>query len=149
MPPRALIPRCERCDADPATRCRRCGAPTCDEHAPVGGKRCAACEAEWQDGARSRRAVKQMFAPAAFVLGGGAVFGALLPLVAILPPLTGAVVVAALSTAIGILAAAGTHNLVDAAARAQFLRDHSRALPEARARIVHHPHHRALLPPHR
>jgi len=82
-----------------------------------------------------------MFAPAAFVLGGGAVFGALLPLVAILPPLTGALVVASLSTTIGVVAATGTNGLIDAAARAQFLRDHSRALPEARARIVHHGHH--------
>ena len=138
MAQRALDQRCERCDADPATRCRRCGAPVCSEHAPDAGRRCPACETEWQDAARSRRAIKHMFAPAAFVLGGGAVFGALLPLVAVLPPLTGAVVVAALSTAVGILASTGTNNLVDAAARAQFLRDHARALPEARARIVHH-----------
>jgi hypothetical protein len=104
---------------------------------PARGIRCAACEEEWTDGNTARRAVKHMFAPASFVLAGGAAFGALLPVVAILPAVLGAMVVAALSTTVGIVAAAGTTGLVDGVARTQFLREHARGLPEAR--VLHLP----------
>ncbi|MCE9573484.1 MAG: hypothetical protein K8W52_10020 [Deltaproteobacteria bacterium] len=103
--------------------------------------RCAACEREWREGARSRNAVKSMFAPAITILAGGAVFGALLPLV--MGSFVGACAVAALTTAAGVSAGVGTARLVDGAARTQFRREKARALPEARARIVHH---RALPP---
>jgi hypothetical protein len=136
--------RCERCDAEPAAHCARCGAALCLTHVPARGARCRACEEEWNDGVATRRAVKHMFAPAAFVLAGGAAFGALLPIVAILPAFVGAVVVAVASTTVGVVAAAGTTGLVDGVARSQFLREHSRGLPEAR--VVHH---RALPPPRR
>jgi hypothetical protein len=83
-----------------------------------------------------------MFVPAATLLAGGAVFGALLPLV--MGSLIGACVVAALTTATGVSAGVGTARLVDGAARAQFRRERARGLPAARARIVHPP--RALPP---
>jgi hypothetical protein len=134
--------RCERCDSEPAAHCARCGACVCREHIPQRGSRCTSCEEEWTDGSGTRRAVKQMFAPASFVLAGGAAFGALLPVVAILPAFLGAIVVAAVSTTVGVVAAAGTTGLVDGVARAQFLREHARGLPEAR--VV-----RALPPPRR
>ena len=135
--------RCERCDSDPCTHCGRCGAAVCIEHLPARGLRCDACEAEWIDGGPTRRAVKHMFAPAAFILGGGAAFGALLPVVAILPAFLGALVVAAVATTVGVVAAAGTTGMVDGVARAQFLREHARTLPEAR--VIQ----RALPPPRR
>ncbi len=129
--------RCERCDAEPAAQCARCGAAVCLDHVPARGLRCRACEEEWTEGGATRRAVKHMFAPAAFVLAGGAAFGALLPVVAILPAFLGAMVVAAVSTTVGVVAAAGTTGLVDGVARAQFLREHARGLPEAR--VLHLP----------
>ncbi|HTJ45765.1 MAG TPA: hypothetical protein VL463_26865 [Kofleriaceae bacterium] len=134
--------RCERCDVEPVAHCARCGASVCLEHIPTRGLRCRSCEAEWTEGVSTRRAVKQMFAPASFVLAGGAAFGALLPIVAILPAFIGALVVAAVSTTVGVMAAAGMTGLVDGVARAQFLREHARGLPEAR--VV-----RALPPPRR
>jgi hypothetical protein len=134
--------RCERCDLEPCAHCARCGAGVCIEHVPARGLRCRGCEAEWQDAGQARRAVKQMFAPASFILAGGAAFGALLPVVAILPAFLGAVVVAAVSTTVGVVAAAGTTGLVDGVARTQFLREHSRGLPVAR--VI-----QRLLPPHR
>ena len=135
--------RCGRCDAEPAAHCARCGAALCLEHVPPRGARCRACEEEWSEGVATRRAVKHMFAPASFVLAGGAAFGALLPVVAILPAFIGAMVVALVSTTVGVVAAAGTTGLVDGVARSQFLREHARGLPEAR--VVH----RALPPPRR
>ncbi len=106
--------------------------------------RCQACEREWREGARSRNAVKSMFAPAITILAGGAVFGALLPLV--MGSMAGACVVAALTTATGVGAGVGTARLVDGAARAQFRREKARTLPAARARFVHHHAPRALPP---
>ncbi len=143
MAPRDLHRRCERCDREPATHCARCGAAICLAHRPVRSVRCRACEEEWNEGRTARRAVKSMFAPASFILAGGAAFGALLPLVAILPAFLGALVVAAAATTVGVVAAFGTTGLIDGVARAQFLREHARGLPEAR--VIH----RALLPPRR
>ena len=79
-----------------------------------------------------RRALQHMFAPPAFVLAGGLTFGLLLPVLFALPFTIGATVVAAIATSVGFGAASGTCRLVEGAARAQFLREHTLALPEAR-----------------
>lgn len=74
-----------------------------------------------------------MFAPPTFVLAGGIAFGLLLPILFALPFAIGATLVAAAATGVGFSAAAGACRLVDRAARAQFLREHARALPRAQA----------------
>jgi len=86
-----------------------------------------------------------MFAPPAFVLAAGATFAALLPVLLALPFAAATVVVATVSVTAGFGAAHGTVKTIDRAARSQFLREHARALPEARARIVRRP--RALPAP--
>jgi hypothetical protein len=73
-----------------------------------------------------------MFAPPVFVLAGGLTFGILLPVLFALPFTLGATIVAAVATLVGFAAAGGTVRLVDRTARAQFLREHALALPEAR-----------------
>lgn len=76
-----------------------------------------------------------MFAPPAFVLGGGLTFGLLLPVLFALPFSIGATLVAAVATSVGFGAAVGTCRLVESTARAQFLREQTRHLPEARVII--------------
>lgn len=72
-----------------------------------------------------------MFAPPTFVLAGGLTFGMLLPLLFALPFAAGVTLIAAAATGAGFSAAVGACRLVDRAARAQFLREHARALPRA------------------
>jgi len=124
--------RCGDCDRRPAGRCGRCNATLCQSHAPLRGRRCAGCEADWRQDSGTRRALQHMFAPPAFVLAGGLTFGLLLPVLFALPFSVGAIVVAALATSAGFGAAVGACRLVESAARAQFLREHAAALPEAR-----------------
>jgi len=38
---------CIQCEAESVARCGRCDEPLCATHAPVDGKRCVECEAEW------------------------------------------------------------------------------------------------------
>lgn len=77
-----------------------------------------------------------MFAPPAFVLASGATFAALLPVLLALPFVAATVVVATVSVTAGFGAANATFRAIERVARAQFLREHARSLPEARARIV-------------
>jgi hypothetical protein len=136
--------RCIECDSRPVSRCGRCGRGVCRPHMPSRGRRCGACEEEWQDDGGTRRALQHMFAPPAFVLAGGLCFGLLLPVLFALPFTIGATLIAAVATTVGFGAAVGTCRLVESSARAQFLREHARSLPEAR--IVRY---RRALPPAR
>lgn len=127
-----MAARCTDCDSGPVTRCGRCGRGLCRSHIPERSRRCNPCEAEWYEDSHTRRALQHMFAPPAFVLSGGLCFGLLLPVLFALPFTVGATLVAALATTVGFGAAVGTCRLVESSARAQFLREHARALPEAR-----------------
>lgn len=80
-----------------------------------------------------------MFAPPAFVLGAGATFAALLPVLLALPFAAATVVVATVSVSAGFGAAHATVRTIERAARAQFLREHARALPEARVLRIRRP----------
>jgi hypothetical protein len=122
--------RCERCETEPQIRCGRCGVGLCFGHTPVQGRRCAACEVEWDADAPVRRAAKHIFVPPIAILTGGISFGLLVPLV--LGGILGATAVAATATLIGTLAATATCRVIDHSARSGFLREHARALPAAR-----------------
>ena len=111
--------------------------------------RCPSCELEWDESRVVRRAAQRIFVPPISVLCGGVTFGILLPLMAILPGIAGALVVAIAATAMGTTSALGTHHLIQGAARAQFLREKSRQLPVARLLRGHHHHHPRALPPGR
>jgi hypothetical protein len=127
-----MATRCPDCDARPLTRCARCDASLCDAHRPAREARCAACEREWTDELPTRRALQRLFAPSATVMSGGLTFLFLMPVLMALPFSLGAPLVAALATAVGLSGGVATYRLVNRAARAQFLREHARALPVAR-----------------
>ncbi len=124
--------RCDRCEAQPAARCGRCEAPLCATHRPPRGRRCRTCERDWADEAPTRRTLQRLFAPSACVLSGGLTFLFLMPVLIALPFSLGAPLVAALASSVGLSGAVATYRLVERAARAQFLREHARALPVAR-----------------
>src|SRR5689334_3353370 len=127
-----MVGPCADCERSPVTRCTRCSAGLCRAHVPARGRRCAGCEHDWATDKRTRRALQHMFAPPAFVLAGGLTFGLLLPVLFALPFTIGATVVAAIATTVGFGAASGMCRLVESAARAQFLREQTLGLPEAR-----------------
>jgi len=127
---------CDDCDERAVTRCGRCQASLCRRHAPAAGRRCRACERDYQDEAPMRMRIK-----AALGLPPAAL--ATVAMMALLLPVSGAgwlgtVMVAGSAAVAGTSTAAGLFRAIDRAARAQFLREHGRALPTAR-----------LLPRHR
>lgn len=121
---------CERCEREPLTRCGRCGVSLCFVHTPVPGKRCSACESEWEAERPIRSSAKQIFVPPIAIIAGGAAFGLLLPL--FLGGMIGATAVAGAATLIGTVAGGATCRVIDHSARIGFLREHARALPPAR-----------------
>ncbi|MCB9564847.1 MAG: hypothetical protein H6709_18865 [Kofleriaceae bacterium] len=135
--------RCGDCDAHAVARCGRCNAPVCRRHQPRLGQRCGGCEADWADDLPVRRMLQRLFAPPAFVLAGGASFLFMMPVLIALPFSIGAPLVATLAALVGFGASVGTYRLVERAARAQFLREHARALPVARV-VRGRTHHRQL-----
>jgi hypothetical protein len=102
----------------------------CMEHALPAGERCPACERDYRDEARARRAVKLMFAPPVAILTGGLLFGLLLPVS--LGGALGAVLMCALVSGTAVGVGVGTCTLVERSARAMFLRERAGGLPEAR-----------------
>src|SRR5262245_6912465 len=120
---RVLSTRCDRCDSDPFGRCGRCGVSLCFIHTPLPGMRCGACEAEYLADGAVRRSAKHIFVPPIAILSGGVTFGLLLPL--FLAGAIGATAVAGAATLIGTAAGVGTCRIIDAAARAGFLREHA------------------------
>ena len=102
----------------------------CATHALAPGERCPACERDYRDDARARRAVKLMFAPPVAILTGGLLFALLLPVS--LGGAVGAVLMCALVSGSAVGAGAGTCTLVERSARAMFLRERAGGLPAAR-----------------
>lgn len=121
---------CEKCREAPLTRCGRCGISLCFRHSPLPGRRCDACEAEWESDRPVRASAKQIFVPPIAIIAGGAAFGLLMPL--LLGGTIGATAVAGFATLVGTVAGGGACRLIDHSARAAFLREHARALPAAR-----------------
>jgi hypothetical protein len=103
-------------------------ATRCARHAFRAGERCAACERDYLDEARARRAVKLMFAPPVAILTGGILLGLLMP---VSLGVLGAVMTCALVSGLAVGAGAGTCTLVERTSRAMFLRERA-GLPAAR-----------------
>jgi len=111
-------------------RCGRCSATACAAHAFAAGRRCTACESDWEDEAATRRAAKLIFAPPLAILSGGLVFGLLLPVS--IGGAVGAAVLCALACGTAYAAGAGACRFVDRTARGLFLRQRAALLPAAR-----------------
>ncbi|HEY1818197.1 MAG TPA: hypothetical protein VGG74_37900 [Kofleriaceae bacterium] len=120
---------CAACFESPVTTCGRCMAPRCVRHALRPGERCAACERDYREEARARRAVKLMFAPPVGLLTGGLLLGLLMP---VSLGALGAVATCALISGLAVGAGAGTCSLVERTSRAMFLRERAGGLPAAR-----------------
>ena len=120
---------CTACIEAPVSTCGRCMASRCALHALKSGKRCPACERDYTDEARTRRAVKLIFAPPVAILTGGLLLGLLMP---VSLGAVGAVMTCALVSGLAVGAGAGTCTLVERTSRAMFLREHSGGLPAAR-----------------
>lgn len=122
--------RCERCEERPRSRCGRCALPLCGKHAPAPGRRCRSCERDYQDDATLRNRLKAVLGLPPAALATVAVFSLLLPLTG--AGLIGTLAIATSAALSGSGTAAAVFRAVDRTARAQFLREHGRALPTAR-----------------
>jgi hypothetical protein len=122
--------RCHDCVEAPVVTCGRCSTTRCARHQFKAGERCSACEREFREDARTRRAVKVIFAPPIGLFSGGALFTLLLPVT--LGGAFGAAVMCALACVVAVGTSAGMCSLVDRSARAMFLREKSPGLPAAR-----------------
>jgi len=91
------------------------------------GDRCRACERDYRDEAKTRRAVKVIFAPPVGLFAGGAFFA-----LVTLGGAIGAAVMCAVAVGIAVGTGAGLCTLVDRNARAMFLRERSTSIPAAR-----------------
>lgn len=128
-----LVP-CTDCHDAPVTDCRRCDGALCERHRPVVGRRCRRCEHDYAAGSSTRNRLKVMVAIPAATIAAALGLGLLLPISG--PGLVGSIVVAAgtalAASSIGSAIVIG----IERTARAQFLREHGRDLPEAR--VVRH-----------
>lgn len=133
----AVLP-CGECDTRPVATCGRCDVALCQRHRPRPGRRCHRCERDYAERATGRNRLKFLLAVPSATIATALGLGLLLPITG--PGLVGSIVVAAGAA----IAATGTGAAfivgVERMARAQFLREHGRELPEAR--VV-----RRLLPP--
>ena len=133
----ATVP-CAECDDRPVATCGRCDARLCPRHRPRTGRRCHRCERDYAERGPTRNRLKALCAVPSASVGAALAFGLLLPITG--PGLLGSIVVA-LGAAIAATGAGGVIVVgLERSARAQFLREHGRELPEAR--VV-----RRLLPP--
>lgn len=119
--------RCTACIESPVMTCGRCSTTRCESHMLESGKRCPGCERDYRDEARTRRAVKLIFAPAVGLFSGGILFA-----VITLGGALGTAVMCAIACAAAVGSALGVCSLVDRSARAMFLRERSPGLPAAR-----------------
>ncbi|HVV82119.1 MAG TPA: hypothetical protein VHE35_03540 [Kofleriaceae bacterium] len=134
----AIVP-CTACDARPVAQCARCETTLCARHRPRLGRRCHRCERDYADGASGRNWLKFLLAVPTATFAAAVGLALLLPITG--PGLVGSIVVA-WGAATAATGAGGAVVIgIERTARAQFLREHGRALPEAR--VV-----RRLLPPH-
>lgn len=128
-----LVP-CANCDDVPVATCRRCDAKVCERHRPSVGRRCRRCEHDYADRAPTRNRLKALLAVPAATVAAALGLGLLLPITG--PGLLGSIVVAA-GAAVAASTIGGAIVIgVERTARAQFLREHGRELPEAR--VVRH-----------
>ncbi|HVK77757.1 MAG TPA: hypothetical protein VM734_30840 [Kofleriaceae bacterium] len=111
-------------------RCGRCEAPLCRAHTPAVGRRCRTCECDYRDDATVRNRMKAAIGLPPALLATVAVFGLLLPLAG--AGMMGTLLIATSAALAGTGTAAGIFRAIDRTARAQFLREHGRALPMAR-----------------
>ena len=88
------------------------------------------CERDYQDEAATRARLKAVIGLPPAAVATVAVFGLLMPLAA--AGIIGTVLIATGAAVAGTGTAAGIFRAVDRSARAQFLREHGRALPTAR-----------------
>lgn len=130
----SMVLPCRDCDDAPAATCRRCQTKVCERHRPASGRRCRRCEHDYADSAPIRNRLKALLAGPAAIVAAALGLGLLLPITG--PGLLGSIVVSAgaalAASAIGGAIIVG----VERTARAQFLREHGRELPEAR--VVRH-----------
>lgn len=120
---------CTSCIESPVSTCGRCMASRCARHALKSGQRCPACERDYCDDAKTRRAVKVIFAPPVAILTGGLLLGLLMP---VSLGALGAVMTCTFIAGFAVGAGAGTCTLVERTSRAMFLRERSGGLPAAR-----------------
>lgn len=130
----SLVLPCGECDDAPVATCPRCEVRVCARHRPTAGRRCRRCEHDYAERGALRARLKAVLAGPAALVAGALSLGLLLPVTG--PGLVGSIIVsggaAFAAGAIGGALVVG----VERAARAQFLREHGRDLPEAR--VVRH-----------
>ena len=119
--------RCKACIESPVMSCGRCSTTRCERHAIDPGKRCPGCERDYRDEARTRRAIKLIFAPAVGVFTGGLLFAMIT-----FGGVIGSVVACSVACATAVGSSVAVCSLVDRSARAMFLRERSLGVPVAR-----------------
>jgi hypothetical protein len=129
---------CTDCVTRSVMRCGRCSNTRCKLHTLPGLQRCERCEQDWADDAVTRRSAKLIFAPPLSILGGGLLFGLLLPIS--IGGAVGAAIMCVLACITAVAVGTGTCRLVDHSARAMFLRERAGGLPPAR--LLPPPRHR-------
>src|SRR5947208_2183713 len=121
---------CTDCDARPVAQCARCEVTLCARHRPRIGRRCHRCERDYAERAGSRNRLKFLLAVPTATLAAALGLGLLLPITG--PGLLGSIVVAWGAATAATGAGGGVVIGIERTARAQFLREHGRELPEAR-----------------
>jgi hypothetical protein len=127
-----LVP-CRDCEARPVARCVRCDVGLCPRHRPRAGRRCHRCERDYAERAPIRNRLKLLLAAPTVAVTAGLGLGLLLPITG--PGLLGSIIVACGVSAAATGAGGAVVVGIERTARAQFLREHGRELPEAR--VVH------------
>jgi hypothetical protein len=124
-----LMP-CTDCEARPVVQCPRCEMALCARHRPRSGRRCLRCERDYAERAAGRNRLKFALAVPTATVAASLALGLLLPITG--PGLIGSIIVAcgAASAATGLGGAVVVG--IERTARAQFLSEHGRELPEAR-----------------
>ena len=125
----ALVP-CGDCDQRPTASCGRCDAGLCARHRPRPGRRCHRCERDYAERSPARNRLKALLGAPAATLAAALGLGLLLPITG--PGLIGSIVVACGAAAAATAAGGAVVVGLERTARAQFLREHGRELPEAR-----------------
>jgi hypothetical protein len=118
---------CAACTEKPVMTCGRCTTTQCARHALKPGQRCKACERDYADEAKTRRAVKLIFAPPLGLFCGGAFFA-----LVTLGGAIGTAVMCAVACALAVGSSTALCVFVDRSARAMFMRQRALGVPEAR-----------------
>jgi hypothetical protein len=102
----------------------------CDRHRPRSGRRCHRCERDYADRAANRNRLKFVLGLPVATLAAGLGLGLLLPITG--PGLIGSIIVACGAATAATGAGGAVVVGLERTARAQFLREHGRELPQAR-----------------